>query len=113
MSLLDYFALKRNRSLPNPRGPLSLRIPSIAIASAIDRVRSVLAGRSSIPGSRKGEKHQFYSPKIRAEIGELACNLGPSEAAKRYSKKLEHPVNESTVRRFRTLYLEERHSRRV
>jgi len=76
---LEFFTFKCNRSLPNPRGPLSSRITSAAIASGNEKVKSVLAGRSSslssIPGSRKGEKYHVYSPKVGAEIGKLACNL--------------------------------------
>ena len=108
--MLDYFRLKRSGSLPNPRGPLSNRISSTAIASANSEVRTVLNGKP-LKGSRKGKKHHVYSPKERAEIGRLAGQIGVSEAARRFSRKLGHLLNESTARRFKKLYDEEKKGR--
>ena len=96
MSLLDYFRLKRCGSLPNARGPLSNRISSTVIASANSEVRAVLNGKP-LQGSRKGKKHHVYSPKERAEIGRLAGKIGASEAARKFSRKLGHSINESTA----------------
>ena len=52
-------------------------------------------------------------PQERAELGKLAVDIGASAAAKRFSKKLKYPVNESTARRFKQLYLEERRAKRL
>ena len=46
-------------------------------------------------------------------MGKLAVDIGASAAAKRFSKKLKYPVNESTARRFKQLYLEERRAKRL
>ena len=107
MSLLDYFRLKRSGSLPNPRGPLSNRISSTAIASANSEVRAMLNGEPS-QGSHKGKKHHVYSSKERAEIDRLAGQIGASEAARKFSRKLGHSLNESTARRFKKLYDDEK-----
>ena len=63
--------------------------------------------------SRRGKKPRVYSPETRAEIGRLALNIGPTAAAKRVSRKLGFLVYESTVRRFKKLYLEERKAKRL
>jgi len=113
--LLDYFRLKRSTSLPNPRGPLSSRIPSAAIVSANSQVRAVLelSHRDSQAHSQgKGKKPHVYSPKKRAEIGKLAGQTGPFKAARRFSRKLGYSVNESTARRFKELHDQERKTKR-
>ena len=79
----------------------------------------MLTGRASSENcvqSRKGKKPRVYSPETRAEtgrLGRLALNIGPTAAAKRVSRKLGFPVNESTARRFKKLYLEERKAKRL
>ena len=83
------------------------------ISSANDEVRSVLTGPASGGGSRKGKKPRIYCPKTQAEIGKLALNVGATAAARRVSKKLGFSVNESTARRFKKLYLEERRAKRL
>ena len=55
----------------------------------------------------------MYSPKTRAEIGKLALNIGSTAAAKRVSRTLGFPINESTTRRFKKLYLEKRRAKRL
>jgi len=51
-----------------------------------------------------------YSPKKRAEIGKLVCRVGATEAARRLTKKygLRIPINESTARKIKEVYLEKR-----
>ena len=63
-------------------------------------------------GSRKGKKLRIYSPRERAEIGKLACNIGATAAARRISKKFEG-INESTVRGFKKSYLNELRAKRL
>ena len=46
-------------------------------------------------------------------MGKLAVDIGATEAAKRFSKKLKYPANESTARRFKQLYLQERRAKRL
>ena len=114
MSILDYFSVRSSKSLLNPRGPLSSRIPSAAIESANREV--CLAINKEQPGnvsSRKGKKPRVHSPQERAELGKLAADIGASAAAKRFSRKLKYSVNEGTAHRFKQLYLEERRAKRL
>ena len=105
MSLLDYF--KRKEPLPNPRGSLAKVIPSSAIAAANSEVEKIFC-----PKSRKGLKKKVYFPRERAQMGKLACTIGATAVAKRFSRKLGVKVNESTVRGFKKAYLAERSAKR-
>jgi len=74
----------------------------------------VLNGEPSHGDSQdKRKKRHVYSPKKRAEIGKLAGQIGPSEAARRFTRKLGYSVNESTARRFKKLYDQERKIKRM
>ena len=55
----------------------------------------------------------MYSPKTRAELGKFALKIGSNAVAKRASIKLGFLVNESTTRRFKKLYLEERMAKQL
>ena len=93
--------------LLNSQGPLSRVIPSAAISSANSEVFQVTTSqteRGQTLKSRKA-KRKVYSPKERAEIGKLACNVGATEAAERFSKKCGFSINESTVRTIKKAYL--------
>ena len=115
MSILDYFSVSSSKSFPNPRGPLSNRIASAAIESANREVRAALNKEllESASSRRKEKKPRVYLPQERAEMGKLAVDIGATEAAKRFSKKLKYPINESTARRFKQLYLQERRAKRL
>ena len=113
MSILDYFTVMSSKSLPNPRGPLSNRIASAAIESANREVRVALNPESA-SSKQKGKKPCVYSPHERAELGKLAVDIGVTNAAKRFSKKIiKYPVKESTARRFKKLCLKERRAKRL
>ena len=113
MSLLDY--VHCSASFPNPRGPLSTRIPSAAIESANPEVCAALNREppESVRHSRKGNKPRVYSPKEWAEIGKMAVDIGASAAARRFSKKSGYTVNVSMACRFKQLHLEERQAKRL
>ena len=115
MSILDYFSVSSSKSFPNPRGPLSNRIASAAIESANREVRVAL--NKDLPESassrRKGKKPRIYLPQEPAELGKLTVDIGATEAAKRFSKKLKYPINEIMARRFKQLYLQERRAKRL
>ena len=106
MSILIYFSIRSSKSLPNPRGPLSSRIPSAAIELANREVCAALnKEQSGNVGSQIGKKPRVYSPQKRAELGKLAVDIGAFAAAKRFSRKLKYSINESTACRFKQLYL--------
>ena len=115
MSILNYYKHKE-RALPNPQGPLSRVIPSNAIAFANSEVRQVIdqaRGGEKTRKRRKGISPRVYSPKERAEIGKLACSVGATEVAKRFTKKLGFSVNESTVRSMKKAYLTKLREKRL
>ena len=107
MSILDYFAVTSSKSFPNPRRPLSSRITSAATGSANRVVRAVLNPENA-NSKRKGKKLCVYSPHELAELGKVVVDIGDTNTAKQFSKKLKYPINESTARKFKKLYLEER-----
>ena len=74
MSILDYFSVRLSKSFPNPRGPLSSRIPSAAIESANREVCAALNKEQPV-SSQKGKKPRIYSPQERAELGKLAVSF--------------------------------------
>ena len=119
MSILQYSAKKQVGSLPNPEGTLSNVIPSAAIKSVNSEVKKVMdqghpSSRVSRKETRKGKKCRIYSPRERAEIGKLACNIGATAAARRMSNKFKGTgISESTVCGFKKAYLNELRSKRL
>ena len=109
MSLLNYFKCQpKVRTFPNLQGPLSRVIPFAAIASANSEVLQVINQARHGSNSQKGIAPNVYSPTERAEIGKLACSVGATEAAKRFTQKLGFSVNESTVGSITKAYLTKR-----
>ena len=106
-------------SFSNPEGTLSNVIPSATIKSANSEVKKVMGqghplSRISCKGIRKGKKCRIYSPRERAKIGKLACNIGVTAAARRMSNKFKGTgISEGTVRGFKKAYLSELHSKRL
>ena len=100
-SILNYF--KRNAPqdigefLPDPTES-STSISECSITLANDEVHPLTEPK---PKRRKTEPHTYYE-KTRADIG---STNGPTAAARMFLKRLGHPVPETTVRKFRNLYL--------
>ena len=118
MSLFDYYKRQpKERTFPNPQGPLLKVIPSTAIASANSEVRcqvvSQARGGEQTLKSRKGKTSRVYSPKKRAEIGKLVCSIGATEAAKRVTKKFGFSIKESTIRSMKKAYLTKQREKRL
>ena len=86
-------------------------IPGIAPASvrnANDGIVKALSGPSSESKAKQGTKrgaYGVYPSELRAKIGRYAAEMGVNAAAKRFSKELNRPVNESTVRGMKKAYL--------
>ena len=95
MALLHY--MKSVGGLPGPRGALSSSIPTQAIAEANKEVQKTVG---TADGGKRGH-YKRYSSTVRAEI---ACQHGAAATAWYYSKKLEKPLNESTVESMKKLY---------
>ena len=86
MSILNYYKHKE-RSLPNPEGPLSRVIPSNAIAFANSEVRQVIDQARGGEKTRK-DRREYCQGFIHQRKGKLACSVGATEVAKRFTKKL-------------------------
>ena len=119
MSLLNYFQRKKDgQSFSNPYGPLSRFLSPAAIQSANSEVCEVCAKQASeclSKNNRKGKKPRVYSDTQRAEMGKLTCRVGPTEAAKRFSRKLGLTINESTMRSIKKdyMYVNKQHQKRL
>jgi len=109
MSLLNYFQWKKDgQSFPNPYGPLSRFLSPAAIQSANSEVRKVCAMQASgclWKNNRKGKKPRVLSDTQRVEMGKLTCRVGPTEAAKRFLRKLGLTINKSTMRSIKKDYV--------
>ena len=105
MALLRYF--KQKDGLPDPRGALSLSMPSSAIAQANTEVQKAIDSEKP----RKRGPYKRYSSTIRAEIGKYASHHGVAAAARYFSRKCEKSVSETTVRSIRSAYLQGRRKR--
>ena len=104
MALLRY--LKPVNGIPDPRGPLSLSIPSSVIAEANTQVKEA-------EKSKKRGPYQSYSPTLRLEIGKYSCQHGVAAASRYFTRKLKRSVSETTVRSIRDAYRKELKRKRM
>ena len=102
MALHRYF--KTTEKLPNPRGPLSKRVPSKSIVSANEAVRRVIEDADS-PKPPRGPYVKFL-PEQKAEIGKRAAEHGVAATARYYNKRFPG-ISESSVRTWRNAYTTE------
>ncbi len=100
MSILSYFTA--HSCLPDSRGTLSRSIPSSAIAAANREMQRISKEKQP---EIKGP-YQKYTPEKRAEVGRHAVANEVMRAVRKYLKEYEG-INESTVRSFKRLYIEE------
>ncbi len=90
MALTKYF--KRLDYLPDPEGPLALKVPSKIIIETNKQVRKV---------SKKRGEYSKHSAEDRLEIGKYASKHGVAKAVRQFNNK---DVKESTVRDWKKLY---------
>ena len=105
MALLRYFK-PVNSHLPDPAGPLSADIPPPAIRQANLDVLSVEKRDASAKTRARGSYGRL-TDKQRAQIGKYASENGNAAAVRRFSKELDRPLNESTVRSIKKNYYQE------
>uniref|UniRef100_A0A1X7VS24 Uncharacterized protein n=1 Tax=Amphimedon queenslandica TaxID=400682 RepID=A0A1X7VS24_AMPQE len=104
MSILQYYKTvsKEHNDVPDPRGSLSISVPSSAIAAA-NKVLEMKVNEAKKRRSKRG--HYFsYTAKQRAKIGKYASLNGTQTAKIKYSRELQITINDSTVRKFKKLY---------
>jgi len=112
MALLCYFKLKRERQqLPDPNGPLCLKVPTSGISAAnlcvsklLDKTSDDSNGECNVTGARG--PYTVFTP---AEIGKGAAEI--RTAAMRYYAsnypELSRKLKETSVRRFKDMYKDE------
>ena len=105
MALLRYFK-SVNSHLPDPVGPLSDDIPPRVIRQANRKVLSA-EKRDASAKSRTRGPYGRLTDKQRAQIGKYASENRNAAAVRRFSKELERPLNESTVRSIKKNYYQE------
>ena len=109
MSFLRY--MKRldttNDDLPHSRGSLSSYISSTAIERANEEVRT------QKKKSNKRGTYQKYSEELRAKIALYAVRHGVPAAVRYSSRELRINITESTIRSFKSAYIEELKSQRI
>ena len=64
-------------------------------------------------GTGKRGPYTKYSATLCANIGKYACQHGAAAAARHFTKKLENPVSESTVKSIKKGYKEEMKKKRT
>ena len=106
MALYHYFKRHPDEKLPDPQGPLSIKMPSSSIASANGEVRGVA---SQEPASR-GAYSKFTSEQ-KAVIGKRAAEHGVAATIRFYAKKFPN-LKESSVRTWKSAYTLEIKKRR-
>ena len=105
MSLLSWLTKTvdsdTERFLPSPsRGP-ELGVPSSYIDAANKSV-------STPKTAKRKREYNFFDDKQAAKIGKYALDHGIARCSRHFSKELDKPVSESTIRSIR-----DRHKRRV
>ena len=116
MALLRYFKLKRERQqLPDPNGPLSLKVPSSGISAAnlcvsklLDKTSGDSNGECSVTGARG--PYTVFTPAQKYEIGKRAAEIGTTAAMRYYASnypELSKKLKETSVRRFKDMYRDE------
>ena len=89
--------------------PASVRNANDSIAKSVSGAAVELSSDSDTPANKaKGMKrgpYGVYPSDMRAKIGRYAAEMGVVAAARRFSKELSRPVNESTVRGMKKAYL--------
>ena len=116
LHMVKYFQPVSRSNLPNPRGQLSLSIPSNAIQAAnreVTRVQqSGVSTNSSTPSSKRGPYHK-YTDKERAEIGKHAYEHGVGSATRKFSRKMGRALCHSTVQGMKAAYKREETRKRA
>ena len=114
MALLQYFKLKKERQhLPNPNGPLSVKVPSSGIAAANLHVSKLLDKTNpSVSNGEAGTQGPYtvLTPAQKYEIGKKAAEMGTMSAMRYYDKNyldLAKKLKETSVQRFKDMYNDE------
>ena len=87
MALLRYFKASGDTAkLPDPRGPLSTKVPSSAIESANAEVKRVIETGESGADRRKRGCYDKFSPELKLQIGKRAAENGVAATTRARSR---------------------------
>ena len=106
-SIKDFF--KRTEGTPDPKGPLSSTVSSTIISAANKAVGEV--GKQQREPKSRGTYIKLTDEQ-KADIAKYALQNGISVAVKYYSKTLEKPIKESSVRMWISKYKSEYQKKR-
>ena len=97
MALFKYF--KHEKSLPDPQGSLSEKVPSTSTEEANKEVKAISdkCGKERAP-------YMVATPEHKPKVGKYAAENGTTNAIRHFSKELPS-LNESTVRVWKKAYL--------
>ena len=95
MALYRYLKQQSEDDLPDPRGPLSRKVPSASIASANEEVRCVILDPEPVKGARGS--YTKFTAEQKAGIRKRAAEHGVA-ATIRYFRKQFPDLKESSVR---------------
>ena len=100
-SLYRYFSPSSKPYLPSPEKE---KATSTAKETKVvnQEVKKTLGASSC--RQRKCKSNFYYDPKTRAKIGQFAAENGNKRAVERFSRELQRPLSESTVRGFKKAY---------
>ena len=82
--ILKYFKKEESTQLPDPEGPLSIKIPSSSIVSANKHVEPLL--RATTEESCKRGQYDSFSEEEKAKIAKSACEIGVTNTIRKLSK---------------------------
>ena len=93
--------------MPNPRGLLSARVPSLAISTANREVRAAIEEQRKKKSKKRGP-YTVFTAQERARIGKYALDHGVTAARRWYMAQKQTKIGESTIRVFMQRYRQER-----
>ena len=86
--------------------PVPAYLPPAEKSSATEAANTaVMEELASTDKKRKLGSYHHYSDEVRARMGRHAAEHGNKSAVSKFTKELEHSVNESTIRNCKRLYL--------
>ena len=98
MALLRYFKPNGSQpALPNPNGPLSNQMPSVAISASNHKIKHLVCTEDMAEKTSRGQ-YLSYTNEERARIAKRASEFGVTNTIKFSKKFADRPLKESTVR---------------
>ena len=94
--------------LSDPRSSLLRSLPQAAIRSANAEVRWCVTLSATPVHRNQPRDYNSYTPRQKAAIGKYAIDTGVMAARRKFSALLKLDINESSLRHFKNVYLEEK-----